>query len=497
MSAKDKMQLALLCFLAAISMAFCHWLGWVGLIPAMAAGAGISYYLQARRTRELNLSDSLWNQWVEKIISEEYSPGDGPIILDALLDKFAILTRKASEQEKRAGAAESELASLEGEFEACKNEVANRMGDLPKTASEEYEAENDPIVEALSLLSTTASDIKNHTQEKKENLIALLEVGNELEDKLQETSKKLKQQNLDHKKTRIWASDLSSTARRLVTMASDLDEKTENITTDLEATLARADAGWKDLRTSLQGFENLKNGVHEAVSVMRNLGESILSIGGFLTVIEDVAEQTNLLALNAAIIAAQAGEHGRGFAVVADEIRDLAERTAESTKEIGSLIGTIQAESDKAVGLIEGEANQVDEEVRFVEKVTNNLESILKDVGVCVEGAILVASSMKAIQLNTESLASESVFGFDDQEQSKNRVDVSDMLGLMKLMKNLTSSLDDALKNIDLEEFLVRRLDEAVPLLDRGGRFNMEKFSECRQLRDHLFGIAKFLEGRR
>ena len=82
---------------------------------------------------------------------------------------------------------------------------------------------------------------------------------------------------------------------------------------------------------------------------MDSLGRRGEEIGDVIKVINDIAEQTNLLALNAAIEAARAGELGRGFAVVADEVRGLAERTSKATKEVGTLISSIQNETRQAV----------------------------------------------------------------------------------------------------------------------------------------------------
>jgi methyl-accepting chemotaxis protein len=82
------------------------------------------------------------------------------------------------------------------------------------------------------------------------------------------------------------------------------------------------------------------------------LGTSSQEIGNVVKVITSIAEQTNLLALNATIEAARAGEAGKGFAVVANEVKELAQETAQATKDIAARVEAIQGDTTGAVEAI-------------------------------------------------------------------------------------------------------------------------------------------------
>jgi methyl-accepting chemotaxis protein len=97
---------------------------------------------------------------------------------------------------------------------------------------------------------------------------------------------------------------------------------------------------------------------HAIVGVLASGAEKIGQVVGLIT---NIAAQTNLLALNATIEAARAGDAGKGFAVVASEVKNLAQQTANATKEIGGQIEAIQAATAVAVEAIRGISTTIEE----------------------------------------------------------------------------------------------------------------------------------------
>jgi len=86
--------------------------------------------------------------------------------------------------------------------------------------------------------------------------------------------------------------------------------------------------------------------------------------------------ETNLLALNASIISSHAGEHGRAFAVVAQEVKNLADRTAGSTREISEAMEAVRSGIHNAVGAVADGSQLVQRGVGLSEEAGAALDQI-------------------------------------------------------------------------------------------------------------------------
>ena len=163
----------------------------------------------------------------------------------------------------------------------------------------------------------------------------------------------------------VLADSVNRTAASIEEMNASLDQTAANgevllqavdeTTTTLHSMTATIEVVSKSVsavdQVSKESVGEVRGASDKLLSSINAIEKHSVEIGNIVKVIEGIADQTNLLSLNAAIEAARAGEAGRGFAVVAEEVKRLAERSANSTNEIGELIKTVQIDTRTVVRL--------------------------------------------------------------------------------------------------------------------------------------------------
>ena len=199
----------------------------------------------------------------------------------------------------------------------------------------------------------------------------------------------------------------------------DLSQRTESQAASLEQTAAsmdefsatiqaNADASTSVLALVREASLATQGGgelIHEVEKTMSGIMKSSQRVTEITDVINQIAFQTNILALNAAVEAARAGPAGRGFAVVASEVRSLAHRSAESAREIASVLAQSAKEVATGARLVQRSSESMGLILSAVERVAAMVHEVARASGEQARGVSEINRAVEHLDRTTQQNA--------------------------------------------------------------------------------------------
>jgi methyl-accepting chemotaxis protein len=216
--------------------------------------------------------------------------------------------------------------------------------------------------------------------------------------------------------------------------------------------------GIRIISESTSQTETIFTGMSEKMHQIRESGQSI---GGLISLIDEITDRINLLSLNAAIEAALAGEHGRGFAVVADEIGKLAEATGNNSKEITSQIKLMIDNINSGMAEVGNTGETISKTIDMVNSINQGLEVVMEVVR---EQSAALDEFMRQVEVSDDishRIAESSKVQYDLMKETSDVVDrlssaaevledaKTQIAEFTELLKTRTRELDTTIRGIE------------------------------------------------
>jgi methyl-accepting chemotaxis protein len=328
----------------------------------------------------------------------------------------------AEDQEASVEETSSLLANINTSIRGINVEIVNLASSNEETASSIMEMGSaiDQVATSANSLSGTVESSTSAVHELNAQIRRVSESGSAVQEVAEETAASI--------------SEMDHAIREVGDHVRSASELTEQVTQS-------AEEGSQAVGATIEGIAQIRNLTQDAKTALEGLADRIGAIGEIASVINGISDETNLLSLNAAIIAAQAGEHGKAFAVVAEQVKTLARRTTASTKEIESLIESIQVQSENAVRAMGAGIDAVEQGVKRSKGAGEALNRI-SDNARDASGRVAEISRAAEEQARNSQHVSESAQTTSAQVQQISAALAEQSQATERILDNATQSLE-------------------------------------------------------
>jgi methyl-accepting chemotaxis protein len=414
---------------------------------------------------------------------------------DELIGISANLAESATSVETAAGRQSEQVEKASAAMMSIRN-LGEQVGDGMERLTESAADSTSSVLE----MSANIEEVAQNT----ESLALSVE---EVNSAIQEMAAAFKQISENILTLRESTDSTASSVAQMDASIDQVEENARNIRLITEEVRTDAERGQQSVEATIGGIEEIRRASKAAGEVILSLADKAVGIGRILSVIEEVTDQTSLLALNAAIIAAQAGDRGRSFAVVADEIRELAERTSLSTREIAEVIQAVQDDTRRAVETIQKADIRITEGENLSRQSGKALNKIVSGVAGAVrqmdqiamatqeqaQGSRIIRSAMEKMAAMVDQTATAMV----EQEKGSQaiRSAAEKMWEMTTHVKNSTREQSNAAKTIARS---TEKIDEQVQRImaacDQQGRQGEEVDRAVARIRDSAKDNLEFVQ---
>ncbi|WP_304165889.1 methyl-accepting chemotaxis protein [Lonsdalea britannica] len=201
--------------------------------------------------------------------------------------------------------------------------------------------------------------------------------------------------------------DFSSRTEEQAASVEETAASMEQLTSSVHENSANTQRAMALTATVAELAEKNASNFGKLIARIDGIATSSNKINDIISIMDGISFQTNILALNAAVEAARAGEAGKGFAVVAAEVRNLAQRSAGSAREIKTLIeetsnevsmgSKVASDSSADMNLLVGEIKKVNEFMQEISLASSEQAKGIEQVNVAITQLEQVAQQNAAL----------------------------------------------------------------------------------------------------